>query len=46
MRKMAQLIMVSSNMLLLHTQDLLDQRIIEYDNFKPCYSLGSVKNAI
>ena len=38
--------MVSSNILLLHTQDLLDQRIIEYGNFKPCFTLGSVKNAI
>ena len=45
-KKMAQLLNLSSHMLMLHTQDLLDQRIIEYGSFKPCYTLGSVKNVI
>ena len=35
---MAQLLNLSSHMLMLHTQDLLDQRIIEYESFKPCLS--------
>ena len=45
-KKMAQLLNLSSNMLMLHTQDLLDQRIIENGSFKPCFTLGSVKNVI
>ena len=45
-KKMAQLINVSSHLLMLHTQDLLDQRIIENGAFKPCYTQGSVKHVI
>ena len=33
-------------MLLLHTQDLLDQQIIENGCFTPAYALGCIKDAI
>ena len=38
--------MLSSQMLLLHTQDLLDQRIIENGGFQPNYQVGCVETAI
>ena len=43
---MAQTINISSNMLMLHAQDLLDQRIIENGSFEPQLSQGSVSDAI
>ena len=41
-RKMIKTIFVSSQLVLLHASDLLDQRIIENGSFVPSYSLGSV----
>ena len=46
LKQMAQTITVSSNMLMLHAQDLLDQRIIEKGNFVPTYTRGLVSEAI
>ena len=40
------MIQISSNMLMLHAQDLLDQRIIENGGFVPIYTLSSVREAI
>ena len=45
-KQMAQTINVSSQMLLLHTQDLLDQRIIDKGSFSPNYTLESVQKVI
>lgn len=46
LKQMAQIINISSNMLILHAQDLLDQRIIEQGKFAPCYSKSKVSDAI
>ena len=43
---MAKTLHVSSQMLLLHTQDLLDQRIIESRQFSPNYTLERVHKVI
>ena len=45
-RQMAKTINVSSQMLLLHTQDLLDQRIIDNGNFSPNFTLEPVQTVI
>ena len=43
---MAQIILVSSNQVLLHSNDLLDQRVIQNNCFVPNYTSGSVPEAI
>ena len=45
-KKMAQTINISCNMMLLHAQDLLDQRIIENGSFLPHYTQSSAVQAI
>ena len=45
-KKLAKLIEISSKMLLLHTQDLLDQRIIENGGFMPAYSVECIHKTI
>ena len=45
-KKMAQTLLISSQMLLLHANDLLDQRIIENNGFVPAYSTGFIPAAI
>ena len=40
--RMLKTILVSSQLVLLHANDLLDQRIIENGNFMPSYALGNV----
>ena len=46
LKSMAQTLSISSNMLFLHAQDLLDQRIIEHGGFVPLYTKGDVNEAI
>ena len=43
---MAETILISSQMVMLHANDMLDQRIIENGSFVPFYSIESVKAAI
>ena len=43
---LAQTINTSSKMLILHTQDLLDQRIIELGTFQPSNNYSSLDEAI
>ena len=43
---MAQTILISSRMVMLHANDLLDQRIIENGIFVPAYEDGSIIEAI
>lgn len=45
-KKMAETILISSQMVMLHANDMLDQRIIENGSFVPFYSIESVKAAI
>ena len=45
-KQLAQMIQISSNMLMLHAQDLLDQRIIENGGFVPRFTHSSVSDAI
>ena len=45
-KQMAKLLNVSSNMLLLHTQDLLDWRVIENGSFIPHYTQESIHKVI
>ena len=45
-KKMAQIILISSQMVMLHANDLLDQRIIENGNFVPNITSGSIIEAI
>ena len=46
MKKMAQILNVSSKLLLSHAQDLLDQQIIENNRFSPNYVDGLVSSAV
>ena len=43
---MAQTISVSSKLILLHANDLLDQKIIENNAFEPFYEQGSVLDSV
>ena len=43
---MAQTIVISSQQIMLHANDLLDSRIIEHGSFTPAYYPASVKEAI
>ena len=45
-KKLVQIILVSSQMVLLHANDLLDQRIIEEGYFVPLYTSGSIFDSI
>ena len=45
-KKMAETILISSQLVMLHANDMLDQRIIDNGNFVPLYTEGSVKEAI
>ena len=45
-KKMAETILISSQMVMLHANDLLDQRIIENGSFVPHYAAGSPSQAI
>ena len=46
LKKLVQIILVSSQMVLLHANDLLDQRIIEEGCFVPLYTSGSIVDSI
>ena len=46
LKEMTQIIFISSKGLLLHANDLLDQRIIQNGRFAPAYTHGSVTHAI
>ena len=46
MKKMLSAIFVSCQLLLLHSSDLLDRRIIKYGGFVPANEMGNVKEAI
>ena len=43
---MAETIVISSQQIMLHANDLLDSRIIEHGSFTPAYYPASVKRAI
>ena len=45
-KKMAETVLISSQMVMLHANDLLDQRIIENGSFVPLYTAGSVSQAM
>ena len=45
-KKMVQTILISSQMVMLHANDMLDQRIIENGSFVPLNTIASVKSAI
>ena len=45
-KKMLKIIFVSSQLLLHHASDLLDQRVIDNGNFMASYSLGNVSQTI
>ena len=45
-KKMCQTINISSKMILLHANDLLDHSILQHGNFVPAYSPGSISTAI
>ena len=45
-KKMVQIILVSSQMVALHANDLLDQRIIKEGRFVPYYTSGSLLDSI
>ncbi len=44
--KMAKIIFISSQLVLHHASDILDQRIIERNSFVPSYELGNISEAI
>lgn len=46
LRKKAQLIAISSKMVLFHANDLLDLRFLQTGNFTPSFYLGSPSQAI
>ena len=46
LKKIVQTILISSKLVLFHSNDLLDQRIIQSGAFVPSYSHGSVADAI
>ena len=45
-REIAQTIYVSSKMLLMHTNDMLDQKIIETGTFEPIYTKQILSESI
>ena len=45
-RKLCENILISSNIVLLHANDFLDQMLIEKGVFAPCYSETSILDAI
>ena len=45
-RKLCENILISSNMVLLHANDFLDQTLIEKGIFVPCYTDGFIIEAI
>ena len=45
-RKLIENILISSNMVLLHANDFLDQTLIERGVFVPCFIEGSIYEAI
>ena len=46
LKEMAQIVSVSSKLVLFHANDLLDHRIFESGNFAPAYIYSSVSNAL
>ena len=46
LKEMAQIVSVSSKLVLFHANDLLDHRIFESGNFAPAYIYASVSNAL
>ena len=46
LKEMAQIISVSSKLVLFHANDLLDHRIFESGKFVPAYQFASVSNAL
>ena len=44
--QMVKVVLISSQMVMLHANDMLDQRIIEEGCFVPNYTVGSVPQAI
>ena len=45
-KKLVQVMLVSSQMIMLHANDLLDQRIIENGHFVPNMTSGSIKETV
>ena len=45
-KSLIQTMLFSSQFIMMHAQDFLDQRIIEHGFFTPQYETGSVENAI
>ena len=46
MKKLVETVLITTQMLMLHANDLLDQRLIEHGKFVPAYAKGSVIAAI
>ena len=46
LKGMAQMVSVSSRLILFHANDMLDHRSIENDGFAPAYIYASVPNAL
>ena len=45
-KHLSEMIYITSNMIFLHAQDLLDKRLIETGGFIPCFTSGSITKTI
>ena len=43
---MVKTVLLSSQLIMMHVNDFLDQKLIEHGNFEPYFDTGSLKNAI
>ena len=46
LKEMAQIVSVSSKLVLFHANDMLDHRLIQVGNFAPAYSFSSLEKAL